>query len=293
MSEFRKSGTSYAEALGHINAQLEANRNYYGGLVIQCISVLQNETWRNVICMVRAEVAEARLPAVASRRYRAVHLLEEHIDLSQLAQLVREMPTGKITVDAESVFVGEQAEFHGWELYPSNSDYSNLPGYLYQSSQSSSVYPAPLQEPLVDVVLPYYPDVTHAVPDWVRLRRFHRWSDARIGYVWLFLPECRARFSGLETSGHRLRVVIERGAEESARRFHVKGSWHIPRGFSPISLPIPAASVETDIPRGATAIDLYLVDERHHLRLSSGNAALGAGFGANIAFISRSGRGDR
>ncbi len=113
----------------------------------------------------------------------------------------------------------------------------------------------------MDVALPYYPDVSHAVPDWVRLRRFHRFSDARIGYIWLFLPECRARFSELKASGSRLSVTIAPGAQESVRKFHLKGSWETPRGLSPISLSFSAASIVTEIPDGATSADLYLVDE--------------------------------
>jgi hypothetical protein len=55
--------------------------------------------------------------------------------------------------------------------------------------------------------------------------------------------------------------MIAPGAREFMRKFHLKGSWETSRGLSPISLPFRASLVETEIPEGATSVDLYLVDE--------------------------------
>lgn len=261
VSELRKDNMTYAEALAHIGACVEANGKYYGGLVVRCVSVLQNDSWRNAACIVRAEPPEASVPVAGSRRYRTVHLLEERLELSQLARLAEEMPTGTITVDGEAVFVGDHPQFHRWELYPTSNDYSDLPGYLYQANQASSVYPGQLQEPLVDFALPYYSDVIHAVPDWVRLCQFHEWSDARIGYVCLFLAECRARFSELTVSGNQLAVRVAFGVPELVRKLHIQGAWKTDRAHLPISLVVVDTVVDTAIPSSATAVDLYLVDE--------------------------------
>jgi uncharacterized protein (TIGR02391 family) len=262
VSQIRKVNLTSAETLAHISSHVEANRDYYsGGLVVRCVSVLQDGVWRNAVCFVRAQPAGNQLPATKSRRYETVHLLEERADLSLFTRLVRELPTGSATIDGETVFVGQNAEFRGWQLEPSTNDYSDLSGYLYQTSQSSSVYPASLQEPLLKFSLPTYANGYSAIPGWVGLRRFNQLSDARVGYLWLFLSECRATLSKIERSEDRLRVAIARGARESNRRFHLQGTWETPRGPSSFTLATDTVPVETEIPEGATSLSLYLLDE--------------------------------
>jgi predicted nucleotide-binding protein len=196
---------------------------------------------------------------VGSLRYRNVHLLQTYLDLSGLQQLALELPTGVLTIDGESIHVGEGAGFFGLDQLPSNNDYSNLPGYLFESSNRAVTSALP-QEPLVDFNLPYYRDIYDAIRDWIGLRKFHYFSDARIGHVWLFLPECRARFGEVKISASRLRIEVTRGARHTRHPLLIAGSWNTPTGAQPISLPVSNTNLETKVAGGATGIDLFLVD---------------------------------
>lgn len=174
------------------------------------------------------------------------------------------MASGRIVVDGENVFVGDRPEFHEWEQLPSRNDYADSPGYLYNTDypSSMSIQPVLLQTPLLDFALPHYSDVYQAIRDWIGLRQFHGPSDARIGRIYLFLPECRAHLGRFESASGRLKVAIAPGAYDSDREFRLNGSWTIPDGIMHISSPVPgsALSVEIEIPSGATGIDLYLMD---------------------------------
>ena len=166
-------------------------------------------------------------------------------------------------LDGESIYVGDRPEFHHWELQHSNNDYADLPGYLYQSNQTSLTSALP-QEPLVDFALPYYRDAYDAIRDWIGLRRFYHFTDARIGYVWLFLPECRARLQEIKTSGGRVTIEIARGVEHITHELRLTGSWKTPNGPVAISLPVSRAASPTiseEIPNRATEVDLLLVDQ--------------------------------
>ncbi len=261
MSDLRKYNLPYEEVIRHISTSLQANAHYYRSIHTRCVAIAQNGTWRNALCLIRMQSSDISHGPLGSRRYRNVHLLESHLDLSHLRQLLLEMPMGKVTIDGDSIDVGERQEFHHWELLPSNNDYADLPGYLYQSSHSSIITSALQQEPLVDFALPYYRDAYDAIRDWIGLRRFYHFTDARIGYVWLFLPECRARFEKLEPSGGRLNIAIARGAHHSTDELHLKGKWDTPGGPVPISSPVPSATLSVKIPNGATAVDIYLVNQ--------------------------------
>lgn len=155
MSDLHKYNLPY-EDVRHINTALQENAHYYRSIQIRCAAIVQNGTWRNALCLIRAQPSETSLAPFGSRRYQNVHLLETQLDLPHLRQLLLEMPTGNLTIDGESIYVGDRPEFHHWALEPSNNDYSDLPGYLYQSNQSS-LTSALQQEPLVDFALPFLP----------------------------------------------------------------------------------------------------------------------------------------
>ncbi len=264
MSDVRNYNLKYEDVLRHINTSLEANHAYYQVLHIRCATVVQNEKWRNALCLIRAlSTAPPRTP-LGNRRYANVHLLESYVDLSHLSKLIREMPTGTLTIGGESIYVGERPEFHGWDLLASHNDYADLPGYLYQSSNPSLTGALP-QEPLVDFNMPFYRDAYDAVRDWIGLRQFHNISDARIGYVLLFLSECRARLEEVKATDNRLRIKVARGVHHNAVKLRLTGSWRTPSGPLPISLPVPNSGLSTEIPGDATEVDLYLVDEKGYV----------------------------
>jgi hypothetical protein len=260
MSDLHKYNLPYEEVIRHINTILEANAHYYRSIQIRCVAAAQNGMWRNVLCLIRVQPSEIPHALLGSRRYRNVHLLESRLDLSHLPQLLREMPTGNLAIDGESIYVGDHPEFHHWALEPSNNDYADLPGYMFQSNQSS-LTSALQQEPLVDFALPYYRDVYDAARDWAGLRRFHYFTDARIGYVWLFMPECRARLQEIKTSGVRLRIKIARGDHHIADELRLTGSWKTANGPVPISLPVSRPTLSVEIPKRATDVDLLLVNQ--------------------------------
>ncbi len=260
MGDFHKYNLPYEEVIRLINTVLQANGHYYRNIQVRCVAIAQNGTWRNAICMIRVQPSEASNAPIGSRRYRNVHLLESHLELSYLRQLLLEMPTGNLTIDGESIYVGDHPEFHHQEQEPSNNDYTDLPGYLYRSNQTSLTSALP-QEPLVDFALPYYRDTYDAIRDWIGLRKFHHLSDARIGYVLLYLPECRARLQEIKTSGSRLKIEIARGSHHTADELRLTGSWKTPNGPLAISVPVSSPTISEKIPNGATDVDLLLVNQ--------------------------------
>ncbi len=262
MSDLRGYNLKPEDVFKHINARLGENGAYYQTLHIRCAVVVQNEKWRNALCLIRAlPAAPPRIP-VGNRHYANVHLLESYVDLSYLGKLVREMPTSALTIAGESIFIGEQPAFYMWDLLPSHNDYSDLPGYLYQSNKSSLTAGVLPQQPLVDFNMPFYRDAYDAIRDWIGLRQFHNISDARLGYVLVFLPQCRARLEQIEISSNRLRVNVARGVHNKADKLALTGSWRTPSGPSQVSLPIVDSGLRTQVPQNSTEVDLYLVDEK-------------------------------
>src|SRR5574340_1134535 len=139
MNGLHKYNQKFEDALKEIDAFLGANDRYYRSLQVRCISIAQDGLWMNVLCFVRVLPTEA--PQVrGSRRYPSVHLLEDFRNSPEgVAQLIREIPTGKVLVDSETVLVGDRSEFHEREQLPSRNDYSDSPGYLYNTGFPSSI----------------------------------------------------------------------------------------------------------------------------------------------------------
>lgn len=260
MSELHRYNLTHDDVLRQINASLEANSGYYRGSHTRCVAIKENGTWNSALCLIRVLPTEMPLVPVGSLRYKEVHLLQSYLDLSHLRTLTLELPTGILAIDGEPIHVGAGTGFFAVDQLPSNNDYSDLPGYLCQSSNRSVTSALP-QEPLVDFDLPYYRDVYDAIRDWIGLRRFYSFSDARIGHVWLFLPECRARFKEVKISGGYLEIQVARGANHATHPLRVTGSWNSSTGPRPISLSVSNTMVSTKVVSGATGVDLFLVDQ--------------------------------
>jgi hypothetical protein len=190
-------------------------------------------------------------------------LLEDTYEISKLSEVLKAMQEGRIVVDGEDVVLNQPPTFHDWILLPSKNEYSDLPGYLYQSSYGGAQvsFGSLSIDPLVDYSLPSYPNALEAMRQWIGLAEFYYQSDARIGCVLIFMPECRARFESIVRSGAVLSVRTKQ-TSDLRLELRVSGGWKRPRGYTSISLPISDSSVELEIPYEALGVDLWIVGPR-------------------------------
>ena len=246
---------THSQAMDHLRRMLEQNKDSYTAGCVQCVSVYADGTWQNALCMIRAYPSEGCPAKKVSCRYPRVHLLEEWLSPNDLVNALDQIQKGELKAGGESVSLGPNVQFNEWEFLPSDNEYSSLPGYLYCSNRGQP--PAiPHHDPLLSYDLPFYPNPYLAMREWCGLTKFHGESDARIGTIRVFLPECRVRFKNLVVTDDRLCVSID-GSEIAGLK--IKGGWECQGGYKPFELSVTAGEMRIELRDQIEGFEVYLL----------------------------------
>ncbi|HDO06408.1 MAG TPA: ATP-binding protein, partial [Bacteroidetes bacterium] len=225
---------------------------------IKCVSVNDNEGWRNALCVVQIFPLGAEPVHATSLRYPWVHLLEEWIETGDLSSLLDQATKQKLIVDGEEVLLNSKFGFNQWGFEPGGNDYSRLAGYCYKSAINEPItIPS---KPLLayQSELPFYSNVYQAIQDWMGLKQFHNDSDARRGSVIVFAPECRAGFKTLDVKDGKLFILTRSGSEELGKNLKVKGAWMV-NGINRNFEVQFDREIVLDVPEEAKEVELYLL----------------------------------
>lgn len=219
--EFRKFNLKHEDSLEVLRAVIEENTGLYEGVRIRLVAARDAAGWSNVLTMIQAKPRGSVLSRKKDLRYQKFILLEQWISINELMDLAMGIKSGSVVIAGETVALGS-GELSEYEFLSGRNDYSQFPGHVFPSSHRKSANFG--NEALVGYKMPMFPYPSQAIGDWSEIRSLSDGSDARIGNVILFLPECRARISNLKYDGKMLRGRIARAGKRPIR-LEVKGAW--------------------------------------------------------------------
>ena len=246
---------NHDQALNHFREFFERNEQVYALARVRCVSVEDKGVWRNALCVIKIFPSSGLPEKTVSRKYRRVHLLEEWVKLGDLHRILDKIPKSVIKVDGEEVSLYQHSQFNEWEYLPSNNDYSSCPGYVYRTS-SGQTPSIDHSEPLLASDLPFYPEPCFAMREWGELKKFHRHSDARIGALQVFLPQCRSFFQNLARIVNKLHITISGSGISDLR---VKGAWEYEDSCISFEASVIGGEVSIEVPDQVEGFEVYLI----------------------------------
>jgi len=223
---------------------------------VRCVSIENDGKWYNALCMIHAFPNEIRHNQEKSRLYKRAHLLEAWLKPEELPIFIKQIPQRIIRIDGEEITLGQTTQFREYEYLPSNNDYSSYPGSLYRAQQFEGL--PSLHDPLLAYDLTFYPNAYEAIRHWGGIRDFHGGSDARIGSVFVFLPECRVRFESLIYNGNALNLSIKL-TEPVIAGLRIKGAWQYAGVSTSFEKPVTSPTLSIDLPLEAEALEIHLI----------------------------------
>lgn len=272
MAIIRKYNLSSEQGLKLIIDVFNANQEYYGGAHIKCITIRERADWKIALILIKAYLKNDPIENIKSMRYDDIHFLNDFKTTDQLLLLIKSLSLqNPIDIDGEKVPINNKISFNDYMLLPSNNEYHNFPGYFYNARLDTTLLYN--SDPLLNYNFPFYPDVYHAIKDWIGFRDFYYNSDAKLNSILIFLPECRARIAELKLGGKFLKVNFEIKEDIFKRGIRLKGRWIIDETSVPISCDITSSEIELEKAENANGIELYLIDSKniifdHHAETS-------------------------
>jgi hypothetical protein len=254
----RECNLGHEGTLAQIKEVLAANASLYAGIHMSAVAFLQNDKWRNALCVVRGIPKTSGMPTARGKlEYPRLKFLEKELLPSDLPAFLDDLKGSRqLHFDQDTVELGQNyASVNSYELLPGENDYSQFPGYFYEATRDSVNL---TQEPLIDFKSPFYPSPYHAVRDWVNIRGFSADRDSRTGSLLLFLPECRARFAGLDCLGDKLHIKVALDSSPSLD-LKVVGRFQTKEGDRLLSERLANHGVEIPAPAAIDYLELYLI----------------------------------
>lgn len=254
-----KNNLTQEEVLTELDKKLKENKPWYESVRISCSALDLNGKWQNMLSMIHVFPTGGGAEKRSNHLYHHVSLLEEWISLEELVPFLEEIRKQVVTVSDHRVHLHPGTEFREFEHLPSGSDYDpRLPGHLYRASCNASL--PILNQPLLQTDdSPFYSNTYEAISDWSGIRPFYGSSDARLGGILVFLPECRARFVSLNPMEGRLVIKVESGRPEIGE-LRVKGAWKHMGKAIPFDQRLDSLEAQIDMPDNPEEVEIYLID---------------------------------
>jgi hypothetical protein len=223
---------------------------------VRCVAIREGDEWRNALSVVLAFPAAQIPDHQASLRYGDVHLLESWVAINDLLPFVQAIRNGQAEIDGQVVSFAVLNSLQRIEQYPSNNELSPYPGNRYTAT-GAPVQNVP-QDALLAYNLPFYTDPFHAMRDWTGVATADRQHLGHLGCVYLFLPECRARFTGFDYSEGRLSMkVVGDGADVSG--LLIKGASGDGHFYTAFETPVSSPELSIQVAPEAEELEVYLI----------------------------------
>lgn len=251
------SPTPPSELLDYIQSALSLP-----GQRMRCRCILNTATdakWRLLSCAVEAFPDRLRTPEpVESRRYADCVLYEEWFDLEACRTFISQIQSGRLLFKDIEVLRSLPAPHWHWERVTLRNFYMSAAGSVAHTRYEQNVHI--LQEPLISVAAPYYPDGMEAAHDWLGQGNDGKYTDGRNGEIVFLLPENRAFFSDLVSDNGTLNIKVD-GTHRHIEGLKVTGAYWQERRIQHFSAPVRSGLAVISMPDGLSRLECVLIDE--------------------------------
>lgn len=244
---------------------LALNGQYYSTISVRCVAIKDEKEiskWRNALCVIKVLPKKIVAKKFNSGLYDNIYLLEDWLKPDNLIDFITEFKNGIIKIADIDVNI-ENPDLRQVQYLHESSWPESLPGYLYSTYAGGQRINIP-NDPLINHESPFYPNPQSAIMSWCEISDFHGASDARIGTIGIFLPECRAYFEKLEFKADKNRLYIKISRKVENLSLYLRGAYLTTSGFYRIDRIVEKnkvdIKVEKEVAGNLQDFEIYLID---------------------------------
>jgi hypothetical protein len=246
------------ELIQEAKAFIAANAPYYGGVRVRCVTQEKEGRRQCAVWILQAFPKGAAPAPVKSIKYREIHLLEGWMKPEEVVPLLENSKEKGITVDGETATCDLIEQQPCWAILASANDHSIRPGrrYLLRAGSNLSVG-SPV---LLEYGLPFHDSIYEAIGAWVEVPKANEVDSGFIGTGLMFLPECRARMSGVQRDGNLITVSVEKSKAELID-LRIQGAFGVfnPRLHWSIGVEVKEGVATLEVSECAEFFECYLI----------------------------------
>lgn len=214
--------------------------------------------WRLVCCAVETFPGlGTKAGDAVARSYPRVILYEDWLTAEDCLKLIDDVRNGELVL-GEICLKRNGASNWQMQLVPLKNYYMARAGLVvamqYQGGSTEII-----QDPLLSVNAPYYPDLTEAARDWLQFPVYNGSNDARNGEIIFLLPEARALFSGAVLHEGVLKIEVQ-GNEVETLALIVKGAYWEGASVGHFESAVTDGAAVITIPEDVDRLEYVLMD---------------------------------
>jgi diguanylate cyclase (GGDEF)-like protein len=149
--------------------------------------------------------------------YGNIRLVQEIYDLRELTARLQGLQELRFAVGLDTFRFEAQFGFSD-QYEASNNDYGEWPGTVFNVAARYSILPT---GPLWHSQLPSHDSVYAAIREFLKLTKFHDFSDARLGHILIYFPNFNGRLARLNLNGLDLTISVAGGTRHEDIIFEV------------------------------------------------------------------------
>ena len=219
--------------------------------------------WRLVCCAIEAFPGPGtKAGDMIARSYPRAILYEDWLTVADCLKFVDDAHSGVLVLDEIRL---KRSGASNWQmqLVPLKNYYMAKAGLVVAMKFQEGPMEI-IQDPLLAVNAPYYPDLTEAARDWLQFPVYNGANDARNGEIIFLLPEARALFSGTSLHEGVLKIEIQ-GSEIETLALVVKGAYWEGSSVGHFESAVVDRSVVITIPENVDRLEYVLMDSNGNI----------------------------
>jgi diguanylate cyclase (GGDEF)-like protein len=205
--------------LSRVEQIINRDKDLFGSVVQRSVSQRLATGTEHVITFI--EVLPPGVLAVAEEMdYGHICFSQEVYSISDLTTRLQALQELRFAVGQQSFQYDQQFGFND-QYEPTNNDYGEWPGLIFNVGARYSILPT---GPLWHSHLPSHDSVYAAIREFLKLKQFNDFSDARLGHILVYFPNFNGRFEQLTLAGRDLAISVRAATRYEDLIFEVLAS---------------------------------------------------------------------
>ncbi|GAB3667228.1 AlbA family DNA-binding domain-containing protein [Ramlibacter alkalitolerans] len=225
------------------------------------------QSWVLLGCVLRPERSASMPPAAQCFAYEDALLSVDWMTAAECEAFLDSLVTGVVRLAGTVIAINRSPGCESQRVAIQNS-WMDEPGVVF--TLRPRIQPNPYFRRLLLRGAPYYPDPYEAARDWLRLREYHRETDARKGHFMVLLPETRAFIKSFEWRNEQELALEVIGPAAQSSQLFAKGAYWCGHGIDQFEVPVQGSTAVVNLPQDVQRLELFLLGAdgtvfEHHL----------------------------